>query len=93
MVTHDPGIAANANRVIEIRDGQIISDTSKNPDIPPSKVERIKEKASWSFYYDQFMEAFKMSVQAIMAHKMRSLLTMLGIIIGIASVGIGSSLR
>ena len=69
MVTHDPGIAANANRVIEIRDGQIISDTSKNPDIPPSKVERIKEKASWSFYYDQFMEAFKMSVQAIMAHK------------------------
>ena len=86
MVTHDPGIAANANRVIEIRDGQIISDTSKNPDIPPSKVERIKEKASWSFYYDQFMEAFKMSVQAIMAHKMRSLLTMLGIIIGIASV-------
>ena len=27
-----------------------------------------------------------MSVQAIMAHKMRSLLTMLGIIIGIASV-------
>ena len=86
MVTHDPGIAANANRVIEIRDGQIISDTSKNPDIPPSKVERIKEKASWSFYYDQFMEAFKMSVQAIMAHKMRSLLTMLGIIIGITSV-------
>ena len=32
------------------------------------------------------MEAFKMSVQAITAHKMRSLLTMLGIIIGIASV-------
>ena len=86
MVTHDPGIAANANRVIEIRDGQIISDTVKNPDIPPSSIERVKEKASWSFYYDQFMEAFKMSVQAIVAHKMRSLLTMLGIIIGIASV-------
>lgn len=86
MVTHDPGIAANANRVIEIRDGEIISDTSKNPEIPESKIERIKEKSSWLFYYDQFVEAFKMSVQAIMAHKMRSLLTMLGIIIGIASV-------
>lgn len=34
MVTHDPGIAANANRVIEIRDGEIISDTSKNPRNP-----------------------------------------------------------
>lgn len=86
MVTHDPGIAANANRVIEIRDGEIISDTSKNPEIPTSSVGRIQEKAPWSFYYDQFVEAFKMSVQAIMAHKMRSLLTMLGIIIGIASV-------
>lgn len=86
MVTHDPGIAANANRVIEIRDGQIISDTSKTTEIAPSSVESVKEQSSWSFYYDQFMEAFKMSVQAIVAHKMRSLLTMLGIIIGIASV-------
>ena len=86
MVTHDPNIAANANRVIEIRDGQIIADNSKNPDIPPSPIESIQEKTSWSFYQDQFMEAFKMSVQAIVAHKMRSLLTMLGIIIGIASV-------
>ena len=86
MVTHDPNIAANANRVIEIRDGQIIADNSKKPDIPPSPIESIQEKTSWSFYQDQFMEAFKMSVQAIVAHKMRSLLTMLGIIIGIASV-------
>ena len=86
MVTHDPGIAAIANRIIEIRDGEIISDSSKNPEIPESKIERIKEKSSWLFYYDQFVEAFKMSVQAIMAHKMRSLLTMLGIIIGIVSV-------
>ena len=86
MVTHDPGIAAIANRIVEIRDGEIISDSSKNPEIPESKIERIKEKSSWLFYYDQFVEAFKMSVQAIMAHKMRSLLTMLGIIIGIASV-------
>lgn len=86
MVTHDPGIAANANRVIEIRDGEIIADTVKNPNIPASGVRAVGENNSWSFYYDQFMEAFKMSVQAIVAHKMRSLLTMLGIIIGIASV-------
>ncbi|WP_037586221.1 MacB family efflux pump subunit [Stenoxybacter acetivorans] len=86
MVTHDPGIAANANRVIEIRDGCIISDTSKNPHIPESRVHSIQENTSWDFLKDQFVESFKMSVQAILAHKMRSLLTMLGIIIGIASV-------
>ena len=86
MVTHDPGIAANANRVIEIRDGEIIADTSKNTDIPHSQVQAVAEKTSWAFYEDRFMESFRMSVQAILAHKMRSLLTMLGIIIGITSV-------
>ena len=86
MVTHDPGIAANANRVIEIRDGRIIADHSKSLDIAPSIITSIEEKNSWLFYKDQLFESFKMSVQAIKAHKMRSFLTMLGIIIGIASV-------
>ncbi|AHN28049.1 Macrolide export ATP-binding/permease protein MacB [Snodgrassella alvi wkB2] len=86
MVTHDPTIAANANRVIEISDGRIIADHSKNTDIPPSNIESIEEHNSWHFYRDQFFESFLMSIQAIMAHKMRSFLTMLGIIIGIASV-------
>ena len=72
--------------LIEIRDGEIIADSSKNTEIRPSKVKSIQEQVSWSFYKDQFMESFRMSVQAILAHKMRSLLTMLGIIIGIASV-------
>ena len=86
LVTHDPGIAANANRVIEIRDGEIINDSSKNADIAPSPVASLPEHNSWAFFKDQFTESFRMSVQAILAHKMRSLLTMLGIIIGIASV-------
>ena len=86
MVTHDPKIAAQANRVVEIKDGYIVSDTSKNTEIAPSKIESVKERISWSFYKDQFLESFRMSVQAIVAHKIRSLLTMLGIIIGIASV-------
>lgn len=86
MVTHDPTIAANANRVIEIRDGRIIADHSKSTDICPSSIESITEHNSWHFYRDQLFESFRMSIQAIMAHKMRSFLTMLGIIIGIASV-------
>ena len=86
MVTHDPNIAAQANRIVEIKDGYIISDTSKNTDIAPSSIQSVQENISWSFYKDQFWESFRMSVQAIVAHKMRSLLTMLGIIIGIASV-------
>ena len=86
MVTHDPNIAALANRVVEIKDGCIISDISKSAEIAPSSVESVAEQTSWLFFKDQFAESFRMSVQAIVAHKMRSLLTMLGIIIGIASV-------
>ncbi|QMT31220.1 MacB family efflux pump subunit [Alysiella filiformis] len=86
MVTHDPNIAAQANRVIEIKDGEIIADTSKTQEIQSSNVQSIQEKHGLGFYKDQFAEACSMSIQAIVAHKMRSLLTMLGIIIGIAAV-------
>ena len=51
-----------------------------------NREERTASRPSLLFRKDQFVEAFKMSVQAILAHKMRSVLTMLGIIIGIASV-------
>ena len=88
LVTHDHSIAAYAHRMIELKDGIIISDTRRAPEGPEVNYQNPVDKKvnPFAFYRDQFIEAFKMSVQAIMAHKLRSLLTMLGIIIGIASV-------
>ena len=86
MVTHDREIAAQANRVIEIRDGKIISDTSKDAVTEKQESQNIQRKRHFGFSRDQLMESFRMSLSAIIAHKMRSLLTMLGIIIGITSV-------
>lgn len=87
LVTHDSNIAAQASRIIEIKDGQVISDTRKSDTIysATEKVEHDKKSKFDTFKYN-FMESFKMSVHAILSNKMRSLLTMLGIIIGIASV-------
>ncbi|WP_296173636.1 MacB family efflux pump subunit [Psychrobacter sp. UBA2769] len=90
MVTHDPSLAAQAERVIEIKDGYIIADY-KNEDYqqaeaqPAAMIDKHR-KSAFSSFIDRLFEAFKMSLLAMRAHKMRTLLTMLGIIIGIASV-------
>ncbi|MDA3080266.1 MULTISPECIES: MacB family efflux pump subunit [unclassified Campylobacter] len=86
IVTHDKNIAEYADRIIEIKDGEILSDRKKSENIYELKKEKVGEKNALFAYKDQFLESFKMSVSAIFSHKLRSMLTMLGIIIGIASV-------
>lgn len=91
LVTHDQHIANCANRIIEIKDGEIIEDKRNKPLETSNTLEKKTPQKSnkfsaFFFKKDEFMESFKMSLQAIVSHKMRSLLTMLGIIIGITSV-------
>jgi macrolide transport system ATP-binding/permease protein len=94
LVTHDKTIADHADRVVEISDGVIISD-ERNISKSAAMPHPIREQApdvGWRGAIDRLTEAFRMAVVAIWAHKMRSLLTMLGIIIGIASVAAISAL-
>lgn len=86
LVTHDKHIAQFANRIIEIKDGEIIQDQRQSLQITARKMTQTTTNRGWQFYRDQFFEALNMSINAIIAHKLRSLLTMLGIIIGITSV-------
>lgn len=87
IVTHDPQVARQAERIIEIRDGEIVAN-------PPSSAAAgqafedtvIEEPSSWRQFTSGFREAMSMAWRALAANKMRTLLTMLGIIIGIASV-------
>ncbi|PMH73027.1 MacB family efflux pump subunit [Vibrio cyclitrophicus] len=98
LVTHDPKIAASAERVIEISDGEIVSDITSGANNDSASTEysatRIEEKQSvnkpiskpFSAQWFSVVEAFKMSLSAMGSHRLRTFLTMLGIIIGIASV-------
>lgn len=94
IVTHDKKIANNAERIIEICDGKIIADypsregdhstltTSPDDPITLSSADPARFQSNWA----RFAEAFRMAWIALNAHRLRTLLTMLGIIIGIASV-------
>ncbi|MEN8282934.1 MacB family efflux pump subunit [Acinetobacter gerneri] len=99
LVTHDMNVAKNATRIIEISDGSIISDkpnvqaelvtSQPDPDAAPAistKQEKTKSISKWRSTLDRLNEAFRMALLSMNAHRMRTFLTMLGIIIGIASV-------
>ncbi|MCG9053064.1 MacB family efflux pump subunit [Laribacter hongkongensis] len=90
MVTHDAGLAEHAERIITLKDGQIVSDaataraTGKAAPALPAAAET--PAGGWRARLDRLREAFVMAGRAMLAHRLRSFLTMLGIIIGIASV-------
>ena len=86
LVTHDPQIAASADRIIEIKDGRIIGDTRKRERNPDAPQPAIPNHGRDLLGLGRLASAFAMAVKAIFGHKLRAFLTMLGIIIGIASV-------
>lgn len=94
LVTHDPRIAAHAHRVITIKDGSIESDTvndsvsdhQSSTDDLQSVHFSDRTVNSYRAYLDRFKEAYTMAIRAMISNRMRTLLTMLGIIIGIMSV-------
>jgi len=127
LVTHDMGVARRAERIIEISDGEIISDRANAPSsapmngdmpgdaaaefpVPEAAPEQPPARAAspifqpadespkqmpgqkqallspLSQFRDRFFEAQHMALLSMAAHKMRTFLTMLGVIIGIAAV-------
>ncbi|ONC25765.1 macrolide ABC transporter permease/ATP-binding protein MacB [Burkholderia pseudomallei] len=92
IVTHDEQVAAHARRIIEISDGRIVGDrlnphadaADAAPDArggaQPQRARRLSAGVG------RFAEAFRMAWIALVSHRLRTLLTMLGIIIGITSV-------
>lgn len=87
IVTHDPKIAEQAERVVEIKDGEILRDSGVVAAVRTNSLPKAaSRKLSLSQVYGRFSEALLMAWRAMVVNKMRTLLTMLGIIIGIASV-------
>ena len=73
LITHDAGVADSADRIIQILDGSI----HDRRDPPASDDRGIP--MSW-------IETMRTGLEAVVTHRLRSSLTILGILIGIAAV-------
>jgi len=93
MVTHEKEVAICAKRIIHMRDGRIVSDekigafpevfeegqADKIIDVVLSKSERKTRET-------KFFDYLRQASVAMMTHKMRSFLSILGILIGVSAV-------
>ncbi|WP_421591701.1 MacB family efflux pump subunit [Shinella sp. M27] len=87
LITHSREVAEAADRLIEIRDGRIISDRAKKAR-PSSEAAAGLQKAvkEGSAAIADVSEAVKMAIRALHANLFRTVLTLLGIVIGVGSV-------
>ncbi|HUK32345.1 MAG TPA: ABC transporter permease, partial [Vicinamibacterales bacterium] len=93
VVTHESDIAAYADRVITLRDGRIVGDdrhlqTSSRPraTIVPTAPRESPAAATASASLAFGVMVLGAAVQALRRNAMRSLLTMLGVFIGVAAL-------
>lgn len=86
LITHAKEVADHAQRLIEIKDGHILSDPG--PAHPsPTQTEFVRPVvAGVASRLNDMLEAAKMALRSLRANFFRSVLTLLGIVIGVASV-------
>ena len=98
LITHDREVAARANRIIEIRDGEIISDSALSDTYVPAKAnsdalqavdlrQRLADGAEHNGAWKaELLDAVQAAWRVMWINRFRTALTLLGIIIGVASV-------
>lgn len=93
MVTHEKDISQQAQRILSMRDGEIVSDDKNNtkqkkgktPSGSETFTDNLEETKSLPGLID-IADNLRQGFHAIFSNKLRSLLSMLGILIGVASV-------
>jgi macrolide transport system ATP-binding/permease protein len=96
IITHDPEIAAQCDRTIHFRDGFIVQDKDKGNTKPivasqttlmvPREEKNLTRFQIMTKYLRTSLRVLPIASKSLMQNKSRTALTMLGIIIGVASV-------
>jgi macrolide transport system ATP-binding/permease protein len=94
VVTHEQEVAVHARRIIQMRDGRIISDEYfqkttvdlKETSLRENFVDSILLKPHKLSGETKFLDYLRQAGFAMLSHKLRSFLSILGILIGVAAV-------
>lgn len=86
LITHDEQVAQHAHRLVRLVDGQIVSDTMLQPDSTVSSATSHNQSTPREVMMPELAEAAKMALRSLRVNKFRTALTLLGIVIGVASV-------
>ncbi len=90
LITHDPNVANSANRVISVMDGRIANDKSREaPPIPSSEpvlAPALSSRFSMAPVSGPYFELIRQAFHTLVAHPLRTVLSTLGVLIGVAAV-------
>ncbi len=86
LITHDREVARAAHRIAEIRDGMMMSDTGNGLPAAPLGIESVTDGDGGASIVSDMREALHAGGRALAANPFRTALTLLGIVIGVASV-------
>ncbi|HSI41542.1 MAG TPA: MacB family efflux pump subunit [Xanthobacteraceae bacterium] len=88
LITHDPNVAQHARRIVRMQDGRLVADERRadDPPRPALPASAAAARSGLARFLPDLAEAVKMAFGAMHAHMFRTALTLLGIVIGVASV-------
>lgn len=97
LVTHDPEVAGYADRIVYIRDGRVEREEVKSKTSSPLLGDAPEEPRRRGGILGSLISGISSGYRGLLANKMRSFLTVLGIVIGVAAVigmlGVGEGAR
>jgi macrolide transport system ATP-binding/permease protein len=90
LITHDAEVARHADRIVEFSDGRVVRDSDQKPSaIDPARnafLRNLFMSRQASPLLGGIGEAVRMAMRSLRANLFRTILTLLGIVIGVASV-------
>ena len=86
LITHAENVAAHAGRIVHLEDGRIVSDSGAAPRAAPEQKLEHHDYAGGARLAASLQEALVTAWRSLQVNLFRTVLTLLGIIIGVAAV-------